>query len=67
MNLFSPVTIGFSVLGMSKWLLGKFWIKMKDIYGDDVRAIQTDTDSIHFKLYNQNFYEKIEQSLNEKR
>ena len=62
MCLFSPVGIGFAILGMSKWLLGKFWRKMKDMYGDDIRAIQTDTDSIHFKLYNQNFYEKIKQS-----
>ena len=47
----SPVGVGFAVLGLSKWLVARHWILLKEKYGDKIRAIQTDTDSIIFKLY----------------
>ena len=48
-------------------MVARHWIQLKEKYGDDVRVIQTDTDSIHFKLYNHNLYADIEEDLKEKR
>ena len=39
----SPVGVGFAVLGLSKWMVARHWIMLKEKYGDDIRAIQTDT------------------------
>ena len=45
-EFFSHVGVGFSVLGLSKWMVSGYWARMKEKYGDEVRAIQTDTDSV---------------------
>src|SRR5271157_2950699 len=62
----SPVGVGFAVLGLSKWMVARHWIMLKEKYGDDIRPIQTDTDSIHFKLYEHDLYEDLKVDLNEK-
>ena len=63
----SPVGVGFAVLGLSKWMVARHWIMLKEKYGDDIRAIQTDTDSIHFKLYEHDLYEDLKVDLDEKK
>lgn len=40
-KLDSPVGGGFSVLGLSKWIVARHWTQLKEKYGDDVRVIQT--------------------------
>ena len=39
----SPVVVGFAVLGLSKWLVARHCILLKEKYGDNIRAIQTYT------------------------
>src|SRR5271157_394319 len=63
----NPVGVGFAVLGLSKWMVARHWIMLKEKYGDDIRAIQTDTDSIHFKLYEHDLYEDLKVDLDEKK
>ena len=58
-KLYSPVGVEFSALGLSKWMVARHWIQLKEKYGDKVRVIQTDTDSLHFKLYGHNLYADI--------
>ena len=42
---------GAAVLGISKWAILDFWYKLKEIFDDNLRLIQTDTDSLIFILY----------------
>jgi hypothetical protein len=62
----SPVGIGFAVLGLSKWLVARHCILWKEKCGDNKRAIQTDTDIIIFKLYEEDLYEDLKLDLEEK-
>jgi hypothetical protein len=62
----SPVGVGFAVLGLCKWLVARHWILLKEKYGDNIRAIQTDTYSIIFKLYEQDLYEDLKLDIEEK-
>ena len=62
----SPVGVGFAVLGLSKWLVARHWILLKEKYGDKIIAIQTNTYSIIFKLYEQDLYEDLKLDLEEK-
>ena len=50
-----------------QWMVARHWIRLKEKYGDDIRAIQTDTDSIHFKLYEHDLYEDLKVDLDEKK
>ena len=65
-KLYSPVGVGFSVLGLSKWMVARHWTQLKEKYGDDVRVIKQ-TRHLHFKLHDHNLYADIEEDLKEKR
>ena len=45
-----PLACGVAVLGISKSIMGSFWYKLKDKFGDRVQLIYTDTYSLVFSL-----------------
>ena len=45
-----PIACGVGVIGISKSIMGSFWYKLKDKFGDRVQLIYTDTYSLVFSL-----------------
>ena len=45
-----PMACDVAVLGISKSIMGSFWYKLKDKFGDRVQLIYTDTYSLVFSL-----------------
>jgi len=55
-----PITISASVLDVSKYLMYMFWYDhLKVLYGDKVKLIYTDTDSLIFEVETDDYYEDI--------
>lgn len=59
-----PVYVGFTVLDVSKTVIYDFYFNfLKQLYGDRVSLLYTDTDSLVLKINTENFYEDVRQNI----
>ena len=55
-----PVYVGFSILDIAKTVMYDFFYGfLKPIYGDNIRLLYTDTDSLIIFVKTENFYEDV--------
>ena len=63
-KLDKPVHIGFSVLELSKLIMYRFHIDyMKHKYGDKCQLMYTDTDSLMYEIYTDDWYEDMKKNI----
>lgn len=59
-----PIYLGFCILDMSKTLMFDFHYKyMKIKFKDNIKFLYTDTDSLIYHFYTNNFYNNIKPDL----
>lgn len=59
-----PVFVGFSILEIAKTVIYDFFYGfLKPLYGDNLRLLYTDTDSLIIYVKTDNFYEDIKKNL----
>jgi hypothetical protein len=58
-----PISIGVSILGLSKVCMFSFhYDVMKKHYGDKIKMLYTDTDSLVYEIKTEDFYDDIQQN-----
>jgi hypothetical protein len=56
-----PIYVGQAVLDLSKSLMYDFWYTfLKPKYGDDLRLLATDTDSLMFQVFTEDWYKDVQ-------
>jgi len=64
-KLDKPIQIGMFILDFSKLHMYKFWYDhLKATYGENVKLIYTDTDSLVFQVFTNDFYEDMLKNKN---
>lgn len=60
-----PIYLGFCILDISKTLMYQFhYDYMKPKYQENIKLLYTDTDSLVYQIFTQNFYDDIKPDLN---
>ena len=45
-----PIQVGFTILEISKVIMHKIWMELKEIFGDRIMLMYTDTDSFKVNI-----------------
>jgi hypothetical protein len=62
-TLNKPVYTGFAVLELSKLLMFQFWYEcMKPLYGEKIKLLYTDTDSLIMEVETEDFYQDMKEN-----
>lgn len=55
-----PILVGFTILEISKWLMANFYYNvMHATFGDRVKLLATDTDSLIMEIESQSWYDEL--------
>jgi hypothetical protein len=53
-NLYKPIVVGFFILDISKLIMAEHYFRLKDIFGDSMKLLYTDTDSLIIEVKGMN-------------
>ena len=51
-----PIQVGFTILEISKVIMHKIWMELKEIFGDRIMLMYTDTDSFKVNIESEDAY-----------
>ena len=60
-----PIYVGVAILDISKTLMYDFYYRLKERYGDRIKLLYTDTDSLIIAVQTKDFYEDMKGMIDE--
>ena len=60
-----PIYVGVAILDISKTLMYDFYYRLKERYGDKIKLLYTDTDSLIISINTEDFYEDMKGMIDE--
>ena len=60
-----PIYVGVAILDISKTLMYDFYYRLKERYGDKIKLLYTDTDSLIISIKTKDFYEDMKDMIDE--
>jgi len=60
-----PIYVGVAILDISKTLMYDFNYRLKERYGDKIKLLYTDTDSLIISINTKDFYEDMKDMIDE--
>ena len=61
-----PIEIGFTILEISKVIMHKRWMKLKEIFDDRITLTYTDTNSVKVRIESKDPYLELKNHYNDK-
>ncbi|MBP1526245.1 MAG: hypothetical protein H9Q67_07120, partial [Spiroplasma ixodetis] len=60
-----PIYVGVAILDISKTLMYNFYYRLKERYGDKIKLLYTDTDSLIMSIKTNDFHEDMKEMIDE--
>ena len=54
-----PIQVGFAILEISKVIMHKLWVQLKEIFGDRIFLMYTDTDRFKVHIESEDTYQEF--------